>query len=144
MTSPMRWIFSRVQQTFTTVPNEPYQVSFLLGLNIPASPGPVQAVANLYDGTGQKLLIATINCPPFNTAVQGPQWAPCRGGFVAKSGITTLEIRGVAIKGLLTTYIGLDAVDVECVAPRGNHGSLHIDGGPATRECCRVLAGQRW
>jgi len=44
-----------------------------------------------------------------------------QGGFVAKSGTTTLEIRGVAIKGLLTTYIGLDEVDVECVAPRGNH-----------------------
>jgi hypothetical protein len=121
--------FAGVRQTLPTVPGQPYQLSFFVGTNEPDFKGPAKADATLCDGQqscdGQPS-IGHKECD-FTATTQGPQWTPigfCSTHFVAKSGSTTLEIKGVFVPNgnqFQNLYIGLDEVDVECLAPLGNH-----------------------
>jgi hypothetical protein len=130
-------LFVGVQQTLRTIAGQPYALSFSLGMDKPDFPGPVQAVAKLFNGTpllGMQPLSPQAHCS-FDTPIGGSQWTPagtCHldppGFFVAKSDNTTLLIQGIPAPGTLPgagsaspPLIGLDAIDVECMAPLGNH-----------------------
>jgi hypothetical protein len=121
--NPKTGFFAGVQQTIPTVPGEPYQLTFQIGLMTAATiGGPVQAVANLGDGTGSGQPPYTFTCGPYNPTTRGSEWKPCGPyTFVAKTVSTTLAISGVQVAGQSTKYIGLDLVDLECVAPLGDH-----------------------
>jgi hypothetical protein len=53
----------------------------------------------------------------------GSQWGACSTSFAAQGDATTIAIQGVELKAPagVTQYIGVDVLDVECVAPLGNH-----------------------
>lgn len=115
--------FAGMSQTIPTVPREPYQLTFQIGLMTPATiGGPVQAVANVGDGTGSGQTFATFTCGPYNPTTGGSEWKVCGPyTFVAQTESTSLIISGVQVSGQSTGYIGLDLVDLECLAPRGDH-----------------------
>lgn len=115
--------FAGVQQNIPTVPREPYQLTFQIGLMTQATVGgPVQAVVNLGDAAGQPF--ATFTCGPYNPTTSGSEWKQCGPfTFVASTASTTLTISGAQAANQSTMYIGLDLVDLECVAPLGNHDS---------------------
>lgn len=123
--NPKTGFFAGVQQNVSTVPREPYQLTFQIGLMTQATVGgPVQAVVNLGDGTGPGQAFATFTCGPFNPTTSGSEWKPCGPyTFVARTGSTALTILGAQAAGQSTMYVGLDLVDLECVAPLGNHDS---------------------
>jgi hypothetical protein len=113
--------FASVRQTFPTKGGRTYHVSLVIGWFNPTFPGPVQALVYLFDEASSQLLKFE-TCGPFSSTTMGSQWTACSTSFVAPGNAITIIIRGQEIKGPgLTKYIGLDAVDVECVAPFGDH-----------------------
>jgi hypothetical protein len=113
-----------VKQAFPTVIGRPYWVTFQIGIFNPRFHGPINAVATIQSGDQN----VPIPCGPFNPPDPANQWMtapPCQGGFTAKDTTATLTILGIPTNdhNTFTTYIGLDAVSVECVAPLGIHAN---------------------
>jgi hypothetical protein len=121
--------FGGVAQTFNTGVNKPYLLRYQIGVKNTDFPGPIRVVASVSNGPNDSPY-AQAFCPvdhPFDPPHSDPgsKWTTteCRLAFVALSGSTTLKINGVQVSNAPPThYIGLDAVDVECVSPLGEKG----------------------
>jgi hypothetical protein len=104
-----------MRQTFTTKAGKKYMLFFDIGVfNDSAQPkfsGPITVVASI---DNQPLS----PCGPYNPTEPGPHWQTCKNQFTAATESTTLTI--VAIAG--QSFIGLDKVSVQCIAPLGRPG----------------------
>src|SRR5262249_538227 len=127
---PATGLFAGVQQTIPTVKGEPYQLKFQIGLMTTRTiGGTVQAVAILCDETGQPVACdgngpgqRSFVCGPYNPTTDGSEWQPCGPYiFVANPASTALAIRGQFAGKSTGKYIGFDSVDLECLAPLGDH-----------------------
>ena len=108
--------FGVIRQSFATIPHTRYWVSADIGVRNPVYPGPIQVRIAMSATNSNLIEYAQVTCP-YNPQAAGIQWTPCSMEFTANSDRTLISIYGE--QG--TTYIGLDNVTVQCIAPLGRH-----------------------
>ena len=107
-------------QPFPTAVGFAYHLSFKIGVYGKGYPGPITVVANLSGPHGENPS-PPLTCGPFSTTEAGPRWQGCDFDFDARNAMTTLTISGFGPEKVITEYIGLDLVSVQCFAPLGRH-----------------------
>jgi hypothetical protein len=117
-----------VTQTFPTVVGFKYHLTFDIGIFNPTYNAPITVVAALSGPNGENSTVMPCGLSKEQQPGPGPQWKTCESSwkpgepqyFKAVSATTTLKIYGKGTSKI-TTYIGLDRVLVDCVAPLGRH-----------------------
>lgn len=120
--------FGFVTQTFPTVVGFNYHLRFDIGIFNPTYNAAITVFAALSGPNGENKTEMSCGLTKEQQPGPGPQWKTCETGwratdspyFKAVSATTTLRIYGVGTSHT-TTYIGLDRVLVDCVAPLGRH-----------------------
>src|SRR5664279_2245041 len=108
--------FGVIRQSFATIPRTRYWASVDIGVKNPDHPGPIQVRMAMSATNSNLIEYAQVTCP-YEPAAQGAQSKPCSMEFTANSDSTLVSIYGELGK----TYIGIDNVTVQCIAPLGRH-----------------------